>query len=267
MIPRFLSAMVLLGGIALPSLPKLHLPVALERWLYNPRERTERSITAYEEGQPREAVDRAETALRLAPEDPQVQYNAGTAYLAASNERKAIALLEKAAQDAGPGISAAAHYNLGNARLAAGDASGAIEAYKQALRTEPKNAAAKHNLELALRKEKQQNQGMQSQPKGSRGNRKPDQDPSRQPGRGNQDPNQAPPQDRQPPSPQQQGQQPRPGQGGERDERLPQFQNQPEMNAREAASVLSAVENLERQQRRDQAARQARQRAAKGKDW
>ena len=39
------------------------------------------------------------------------------------------------------------------------------------------------------------------------------------------------------------------------------------MNGREAASVLSAVENLERQQRRDQAAQRARQRAAKGKDW
>jgi hypothetical protein len=39
------------------------------------------------------------------------------------------------------------------------------------------------------------------------------------------------------------------------------------MSAREAASVLSAVENLERQQRRDQAARRARQRAAEGKDW
>jgi hypothetical protein len=31
--------------------------------------------------------------------------------------------------------------------------------------------------------------------------------------------------------------------------------------------VLAAVENLERQQRRDQAARRARQHAAKGKDW
>ncbi len=39
------------------------------------------------------------------------------------------------------------------------------------------------------------------------------------------------------------------------------------MSAREAASVLAAVENLERQQRRDQAAKRARQHAAKGKDW
>jgi hypothetical protein len=31
--------------------------------------------------------------------------------------------------------------------------------------------------------------------------------------------------------------------------------------------VLSAVENQERQQRRDQAARRAKQSAAKGKDW
>jgi len=51
------------------------------------------------------------------------------------------------------------------------------------------------------------------------------------------------------------------------DHRLPQFRNQPDMNGREAASVLSAVENMERQQRRDQAAKRARQRSAKGKDW
>jgi hypothetical protein len=39
------------------------------------------------------------------------------------------------------------------------------------------------------------------------------------------------------------------------------------MNGQEAASVLAAIENLERQQRRDQAAKRARQHAAKGKDW
>ena len=59
------------------------------------------------------------------------------------------------------------------------------------------------------------------------------------------------------------GEQDRQGQGSG----LPQFRNQPEMSAQEASSVLAAVENLERQQRREQAARRARQNAAKGKDW
>ena len=39
------------------------------------------------------------------------------------------------------------------------------------------------------------------------------------------------------------------------------------MNANEAAAVLEAVQNLERQQRRRAAERLARQRAANGEDW
>ncbi|HEX9945711.1 MAG TPA: VWA domain-containing protein [Thermoanaerobaculia bacterium] len=270
-----LPAVLLLGWAALPSLPwRPHLPVWAERWLYNPRERTERSIAAYEKGEPKQAVGPADTALRLAPDDPAVQYNAGTVHLGAGHARRAVSLLEKAAKGAGAGLSTAAHYNLGNARLAAGDAAGAVEAYKQVLRAEPGHLNAKHNLELALREEQKQRMGMQGRPAGSRGNRSRNQDPSNQPGRGRPDQNPSRPQDRRrPPAPQQQGEQPRQGQQGEsqnsqgQDSRLPQFRNQPEMSAREAASVLSAVENLERQQRRDQAAKRARQRAAKGKDW
>jgi Ca-activated chloride channel family protein len=265
-----LPALVLLSWAALPSLPwQPHLPAWVERWLYNPRERTERSLEAARAGKPREAVGPADTALRLAPDDPAVQYNAGTAHLGAGHARKAVGLLEKAAKGAGPGLSIPAHYNLGNARLAAGDAAGAVEAYKAVLRAEPDNLNAKWNLELALREEQKQKMGMQGRPAGSRGNRSRNQDPSNQPGRGNPDQNPSRPQDRrQPPSPQQQGQQQRESRNGQgQDDRLPQFRNQPEMSAREAASVLSAVENLERQQRRDQAARRARQRAAKGKDW
>ncbi|HYX24251.1 MAG TPA: tetratricopeptide repeat protein, partial [Thermoanaerobaculia bacterium] len=214
----------------------------------------------------------ADTALRLAPDDPLVEYDAGTARLGAGRGRQAVGPLEKAAKGAGRELAPAAHYNLGNARFAAGDAAGAAEAFKQALRLKPDDQDAKYNLELALREEQKQKAGGQGSPKGSRGNRSPNQDPSDQPGKGRPDPNQQPPGQGQQPPQAQSGQQPQggqpqdqPGQQG-RDGQLPQFRNQPEMSAREAASVLSAVENLERQQRRDQAARRARQ-SAKGKDW
>ncbi|MBW8877677.1 MAG: VWA domain-containing protein [Acidobacteria bacterium] len=262
--------------IALPSLPfglEPHLPDWVERWLYNPRERVERSLEAQQQGKPREAVPPANTALRLAPDDPLVQYDAGTARLGAGRGRQAVGPLERAAKGADRELAPAAHYNLGNARLAAGDAAGAAEAFKQTLRLRPDDQDAKYNLELALREEQKQKMGGQGSPKGSRGNRSPNQDPSDQPGKGRPDPNQKPQDGQPPPSPQQSqgGQQPQ-QQGGQpqgqqgRGGQLPQFRNQPEMSAQEAASVLSAVENLERQQRRDQAARRARQ-SAKGKDW
>ncbi|HEX3552039.1 MAG TPA: VWA domain-containing protein [Thermoanaerobaculia bacterium] len=260
--------------IALPSLPfglEPHLPGWVERWLYNPRERVERSLAAQQQGRPREAVPPANTALRLAPDDPLVQYDAGTARLGAGRGRQAVGPLENAAKGADRELAPAAHYNLGNARLAAGDAAGAAEAFKQALRLRPDDQDAKYNLELALREEQKKKMGGQGSPRGSRGNRSPNQDPSDQQGKGRPDPNQKPQNGQPPPSPpQSQGQQPQ-QQGGQpqqqgRGGQLPQFRDQPEMSAQEAASVLSAVENLERQQRRDQAARRARQ-AAKGKDW
>ena len=264
--------LVLLTGLALPSLPwQPHLPAWVERWMYNPRERTERSIQEYQKGRAREAVEPADTAERLAPDDPTVQYDAGTVHLGAGDSRRAVSLLEKAAKGAEPGLSPAAHYNLGNAKLAAGDADGAVEAYKEALREQPANQDAKHNLELALREAQKRRMGGQGNPSGSRGQQKQNQQPSNQQGQGNPQPKpgEQSPGAQQKAQPQQgQGQQGQPQKPGEgQDDRLPQFRNQPDMNAREAASVLSAVENLERQQRRDQAARRARQHAARGKDW
>jgi Ca-activated chloride channel family protein len=271
-----LPALALLAAFAFPSLPwQPHLPSWVERWMYNPRERTDRSIAAYKRGKPQDAVPPVDTAARLAPNDPTVQYDAGTAHLGAGDARQAVSLLEKAAKGASgtvPALSPAAHYNLGNARLAAGDAAGAAEAYRQALREQPANHDAKYNLELALREEQKQKMGGQGKPAGSRGTRSPNQDPSNQPGQGKSPPQDQPQKAQQSPNAQQQGQ-PQPGQGqpqkpGEgQDARLPQFRNQPDMNAQEAASVLAAVENLERQQRRDQAAHRARLQAAKGKDW
>jgi Ca-activated chloride channel family protein len=254
--------------IALPSLPfswEPHWPDWVERWMYNPRERVERSLEAQKKGKPREAVGPADTALRLAPEDPLVQYDAGTARLGAGHGRQAVTPLEKAAKAAGRELAPAAHYNLGGARLAAGDAAGAAEAFKQALRLQPDNQDAKYNLELALREEQKQKMGGQGTPKGSRGNRSPNQDPSDSQGKGRPDQNPKPQNGQQDQKPQQQGgqKQDQQGQSGQ----LPQFRNQPEMSAQEASSVLAAVENLERQQRREQAARRAKQRAAKGKDW
>jgi Ca-activated chloride channel homolog len=279
--PKVLPALLL--AAALPSLPSLsslpwtpHLPAWAERWLWNPRERTGQAIDAWEAKDTDGAVKAAETALRLAPEEPRVQYNAGTADLGARRLRESVGLLEKAARDAPADLAPAAHYNLGNARLAAGDAAGAVEAFKQALRLAPSDADAKHNLEIALREREKEQNRMKSPREGSRGDRPDRQNPSD--GKGSGDPGEQqdqrksdandPGRDRQQgePGPPQQGG-PRPRQPGEQGQPLPQFRNQPDMSAQEAAALLQAVENLERQQRRKQAAQRAQQRGAQEKDW
>lgn len=272
-----------LWGAALPSLPDLpdllgplHLPAAVERWLYNPRERTTEAMAAAAQGEADRAAELTDTALRLAGEDPLVQFNGGTAHLGAGQERKAVPLLEQAAREAPPALAPAAHYNLGNARLAAGDAAGAVEAYKAALRAEPGNTDAKFNLELALREKERQRRGLGAPRQGQRGQRRDQDDPSRRPGAGDTSESERKQDSRDP------GESPdRQGEGGEQDRAgapaqgpqaqgdrpLPRYQDQPDMSAREAAALLAAVENLERQQRRDEAAKRAQQSSAGGKDW
>lgn len=269
--------MLLLAGwaAALPSLPwKPHLPTWAERWLWNPRERTGQAIEAWEAKEPEAAADYAATALRLTPDDPRTQYNAGTAELGARNLRKSIGLLEKSVRDTPPDLAHAAHYNLGNARLTAGDAAGAVEAYKQALRLAPDDANTKHNLEIALREREKEKNRMKSPREGSRGDRPDQQNPSDSPGSG--DPNQQPDQRRSdandPGQDRQQGQQGPPKQSGQRPEQPGEgppsrFRDQPDMTEQEASALLESVENLERQQRRKQAAERAQARGTQGKDW
>lgn len=270
------AGLLVAAGVSLPI--HLHLPTWAERWLYNPRERTATSIRAYQQKDLEAAGRSADTAVRLAPDDPRVLYDAGTVDLAAGHSKKAASRLQKSldALDARPPKGAAgedlrpsALYNLGNAHLAGGDAAAAVEAYKQALRLEPGDTDAKFNLELALRAlEKQKQQQKKSSPKESpQGQRQGERERSDHPGAdqppGQRQPSGAPQADRS--APREKGPQDKPE--GERQSPLPQFRDQPDMSAQEAASILQAVENLERRERQLQAAQRARQGGKGGKDW
>jgi len=58
-------------------------------------------------------------------------------------------------------LSSKAWYNIGNTHLYEENYTGAAEAYKQALRANPRNEAARHNLALTFRKQEQQQQQQQ----------------------------------------------------------------------------------------------------------
>jgi len=301
------------------SLLHPHLPAWVERWLYNPRERTAAAIAEAKRGNGKAAMAAADTALRIAPTEPLASYNAGSArltqagdsgaggaggasgtggpavgsqpsrllsrLLAQQQARAAEPLLEQAVKAAGPDLAVPASYNLGNARFAAGDFAGAVEAYRQTLRAAPGNGDAKFNLELAWRELQRQRQSSRQAvgPRGG-GGRPREGERRETAGQGGSGAAGANPQPGQPreqsaSSPQQGQRQGRSGQAqiaaGWRGQPqplsgrqpLPGYQDQPEMSASEASAVLEAVQNLERQQRRKAAERLARQRAANGEDW
>ena len=274
-----LSLVPLALALVFPELPswlpwKPGLPLWAERILYNPRERTTRALELAEQGKPEAALKLARTALRLAAEDPRAQYNAGTAEIAAGRPRRAAELLAAAAEAAPGELAPAAHFNLGNARLAHGDAAGAVEAYRGVLRADPGHQAAKHNLEIALARREEERLRLRGQREGPRGDRPGDTEPSDQGGgqdpeesEGSRSKSQNPAPTSKPGTERAAGRADAAGHPDDTKGPVPRFRNQPEMNAREAAAVLAAVENLERQRRRDQAVRNSRQRAAGEKDW
>jgi Ca-activated chloride channel family protein len=260
------KALLLAGSLLLvaadaeppPEPPRASLA---ERLAFSARERTARGLDALGQKHPEAALEPFESALRLAPDLPLAKFNAGTARLEGGDAEGAAPLLEEVARDVAPGLAPAAWYNLGNAQLAGGDPGAAIAAYRETLRRRADHADAKHNLELALRaleeqKQRQQQQGEQQQQK-----KKEEEQKSESSGGGEQE--------RQPPAGQQQnGRQPDPRSGGRQGPSpLPQFRDQQDMTAEQAAALLQAVENLERQQRRQRALEQAAGRAPVEKDW
>jgi len=104
------------------------------------------------------------TSASIAP-SPVRSFNLGTSQIAAGNREAGSATIAKALSD--PSLRADALFNRGNSALAANAFDYAIRDYSDTLRLRPTDAAAKRNLEIALRRkaamQKQQGSGGGSQ--------------------------------------------------------------------------------------------------------
>lgn len=263
----------------------LHPPAEVESWLYNPRERTALGLRRLEDGGPDEALTAFETAGRITPDNREVLFNLGTARLLADHG-DAVGALERAVAEGdgsapgAPGDAAPrgpsldprtlqrAYYNLGDARLGAGDAAGAVRAFEEALRRDPSDADAKFNLELALRRLEEERLRLRP-PRETPGGERPGEEErsettggtglEKEPGAADQGGRDAGGEGAEAET--------RPGDGAAGLRPLAGFEEQRDLSAAEAAALLEAVENLERQQRRLEAARTARTAAAGEEDW
>jgi tetratricopeptide (TPR) repeat protein len=113
---------------------------------------------------------------------PSRAFNLGTSEIAAGNREAGAATIAKALAD--PSLRPDALFNRGNSALAANAFDYAIRDYTETLRLNPSDAAAKRNLEIALRKKQamQQQQQADSGGKQPNGGQQPQPKPVPQPG-------------------------------------------------------------------------------------
>lgn len=101
------------------------------------------------------AYDKAVTEL---PGEPGVRFARGTALSALSRFDEAAEEFLRATEAKETPLKASAFYNLGNAFFKKDKFDEAIAAYRRALALDPKNERAKWNLEIALKKKREDDQ-------------------------------------------------------------------------------------------------------------
>jgi Ca-activated chloride channel homolog len=112
-----------------------------------------------------EALSDYQQAGEKLPEAAEPVYNAGNTLYRQGDFNQSQGLLAQALQHADLRLSQKGHYNLGNVLFQGEQYGLAAEAYREALRLDPTDTDAKHNLELALQKQEEQQQQQQQQQK------------------------------------------------------------------------------------------------------
>src|SRR4029077_5862118 len=106
-----------------------------------------RAMQQYAKGDFAGAAKTFRDVASIAP-TPLREFNRGTTEIASGNREDGASSLARAMRD--PNLRPAALFNRGNAALASNAFDYAIRDYRDVLRLDPNNAAAKRNLEIAL---------------------------------------------------------------------------------------------------------------------
>jgi Ca-activated chloride channel family protein len=237
--------------------------------LLRPRRATQAGRSEYARGNHPQALEAFERAASARPQDPAVRFNVADGLYKNGRYDEAAALFKALGGDTASPLAAASRYNLGNSLFQKQDYRGAIQAYREALRTAPGSEDARRNLELALRKLQEQEQEKKRQQQDDKDQKdKQDKDqkqqdrqqkPQDQKGESQKDEQQKKDQ-------QQQGQknQPRPQTAEEKaDQRFRQEAGMPKERAMQLLDALQQNEKAEQQK----ALALKRAQKKKGKDW
>ncbi len=126
-------------------------------WALGPLEKNHPRVEAGAEHYRKEeylpALEEFDAAAAERPQDPRVQYDRGLALHKLGRQDEARAALRRAAElDRDGSLAARIHYNLGSVEAAAGDQAQAVKELRAALRLDPTDEQARHNLEVLLRR-------------------------------------------------------------------------------------------------------------------
>jgi Ca-activated chloride channel homolog len=261
-----------------PAVPPATVPAAepqrrgtlADELLLRPRRETEAGRADYSKGSHPQALSAFERASSARPQDPAVRFNVADGLYKNGRYDEAAALFKALGADAGAPLAGPARYNLGNSLFQKQDYKGAVEAYRDALRALPGDADTRRNLELSLRKLKEQEEQQkrdQDRQKDDKRDQKDQKDKQQQGQDQKKDQGQPNPKDGQKPSPspQQQGQKsPRPQTPEEKADQ--RFRDEAGMPKERAMQLLDALQQNEKaEQQKALAAKRAQRR--KGKDW
>jgi Ca-activated chloride channel family protein len=221
----------------------------------------ERGNRLYRSGRYAEAAEVYTRIIESGKASPQVQYNLATALLALGRHAEAERHFQSALQDVDPELRRRTFYNLGNRYLTEGRAvsdleqqgamlDAAIESYKRSLRIDPQDVDAKFNLELALREREENRQQQASQEQQDQDQQQSDasdeDEQDEQPGGGS-------------------GSNESPSPSGEGQDAGQSMEDRP-MSEEEAARILSAIEQDERELTREKL-RRGQRRVPVQRDW
>ena len=252
----------------------LILPFFLIGWIGSWSQAIKRGNAHYKAEAYDTALEAYQSAAESRPEDTISRYNLGTVLYQKEQFEKAADEFRRSLDASDPVHRAQGYYNLGNAQVQLNDIEGAIRSYKSALRLNPADLDAKHNLELALEKLEQKSQQNRSE-SGDEGKDRQEQDQQQQDqdqqDRDGQEPNQ---QDQENPSESEQQQQnqesseqeaaskessPQPEQGA--------TQQSVEMSKEDAIRLLEAVKDNEKEIQKKILQKRFSRRQRSEKDW
>ena len=190
------------------------------------------------------------------PGKPEILYNLGNSLVKQKKYREGVQSLGQSINKGDRRVKQKSWYNTGNAFFSEGNYKDAAAAFVEALKLDPADRDAKHNLELALLKIKQQQQESKKNQKGQE--KQDSKDPNKdQSSKGKDSRPQKPEKDT--------------GGSGAQNKEMNPRENRPapsegSLTKERAMQLLEAVKNQEIEEQRKLMARRARERAG-GKDW